>query len=293
MTQHIIYHTNCVDGIAAAYIAWTRLNPNAVLTPWQYNQPFPLSGLSKEDEIYIVDFSFPRQTLLDVHSQVDKLLVIDHHSNMEADIADLPFVIFDTKESGASLAWKHFYPCMDTPYAIQLVKDYDLWNHSLAHTNVFNKIVKSRLTWQDMDYWDRIVNDCKFLNNELSQGSVLVEQEESYIAKMSSPASPRYRLTTFKGYRVATFNTTFAINEVSAHLLVTEKIDFTVNYEVVSGDGRVVFNLRSLKGSQMNVGAFAKQYYGGGGHQSSGGFITDMDIGLKIIQQLYTDQGAL
>ena len=61
----VIYHANCYDGFSAAWVFWHALGGNVDLWPAKYGEPPPrVEGR----EVYIVDFSYPRNEMLAMKS---------------------------------------------------------------------------------------------------------------------------------------------------------------------------------------------------------------------------------
>ena len=137
MTNIILYHANCLDGLAAAVIT-----AEATKTPFenclavQYNRPPPYEFIEQinPDAIYIVDFSYPEDDLIDL-AEFTSTIVIDHHKTCPLNTTHKNLsIIFDLNESGASLCYNHFHPDTNLPHTIQLVKDRDLWTHAHEET---------------------------------------------------------------------------------------------------------------------------------------------------------------
>jgi len=61
MTNLVIYHANCMDGVAAAWVAMNALVEPAEFIAAQYGQE-PPDVLSKD--VYILDFSYKRDVLI-------------------------------------------------------------------------------------------------------------------------------------------------------------------------------------------------------------------------------------
>lgn len=96
----VIYHASCNDGAGAAYAAWTVLGETAEYVPAHYgNEPPDVTG----KVVYVLDFSYPRDVLLDMNAKAKSLLVLDHHKTAEADLKGLDFAVFDMIELGAAL----------------------------------------------------------------------------------------------------------------------------------------------------------------------------------------------
>ena len=139
MTIHVLSHMD-TDGRFASYATWKHFRGQGKLSllkfiEVQYNQPFPLdiNSLTKDDFVYILDFSYDRETMDHVFEKVSKLVVIDHHETAKDNLNGASYAKFDMAKSGALLAWEYFFPNIDPPLVCLFVDDYDL--HTWKYTN--------------------------------------------------------------------------------------------------------------------------------------------------------------
>src|SRR6266568_4571929 len=92
----IISHAHCSDGLSAAWVFY-KIYPDATFVFAKYGDAPPdVNG----KEVYILDFSYPRETLLKTNAQARGLLVLDHHKSAKEDLEDLLFCQFDMNRSG-------------------------------------------------------------------------------------------------------------------------------------------------------------------------------------------------
>ena len=146
----LCYHHNDLDGrCAAAVVAHYFRDKN----PDNYIES-DYTGLKTElcrdnDEVFIVDYSFTEDTMQDLLDMCDvarKVVWIDHHDssidlvNKHPELRDIDNLrIYLSKEqSGCYLTYQYFYNASQggVPLFIQLISDYDNWNHkSLLCTN--------------------------------------------------------------------------------------------------------------------------------------------------------------
>jgi hypothetical protein len=77
MTIYVLYHANCVDGLGSRLAAWLALKDTALYFPVDYHKPIP--AIPDGSEVYILDFSYPREVLEEMNARMSKLLVLDHH----------------------------------------------------------------------------------------------------------------------------------------------------------------------------------------------------------------------
>ena len=70
-----IYHSRDLDGWMSGAIVKLAF-PDVEFIGWDYGQPLP--DIYDEDQVIMVDVSFPRDAMVEI-SQVNGLIWIDHH----------------------------------------------------------------------------------------------------------------------------------------------------------------------------------------------------------------------
>ena len=98
------YHANCDDGFGAAWAAGKGLGiENIDFHPVSYGEPMP--KYLSDQSIFIVDFSYSREELEKLNSEVKMVMVLDHHKTAEEALKGMSFAILDMEKSGAVLSW--------------------------------------------------------------------------------------------------------------------------------------------------------------------------------------------
>ena len=139
----VIYHHPCSDGTGACWAAWKYLSinqPNRAIQycPRSIGAP-PPRGLEGKN-VLICDYSYRYAVLTDLLSQVNKLLVIDHHRSAEKDLQSIDdrHKIFRMDYSGAMLTWYYFFgQSQPPPLMLEYIQDRDIWTKRLPHTDDF------------------------------------------------------------------------------------------------------------------------------------------------------------
>jgi oligoribonuclease NrnB/cAMP/cGMP phosphodiesterase (DHH superfamily) len=121
MSVLVIYHGNCTDGFTAAWVAARALGATE-LYPAEYGKEPPYE-LARGRQVYVVDFSYPRERLERLRATCKSLVVLDHHKTAEADLRGLDYCTFDMNRSGAVLAWDHFHREEPRPWLVDYVED--------------------------------------------------------------------------------------------------------------------------------------------------------------------------
>jgi hypothetical protein len=122
------YHGNDLDGKCSAAIVKYK-HPECELIPIDYGQDYPWNSISKDEEIYMVDFSIqPFDWMLELP---DTLVWIDHHDTSIKEASDRnfdPLGIRDTSKAACELTWEYLFPDEMVPLAVILLGRYDVWD---------------------------------------------------------------------------------------------------------------------------------------------------------------------
>ncbi len=169
----VIYHADCLDGFGAAYAAWTRFGDSANYRPMHHGTPWAPADIAGH-EVFVLDFSFPPETLEAMAETAFAVTQIDHHASALKAWGDrlrpgenglqrfhhptLPLcVVFDLEKSGARLSWEHFRTDTPIPLALRHIEDQDMWRFALTDTRPFCRAL--RLTPFDLAAWHRLIVD--------------------------------------------------------------------------------------------------------------------------------------
>lgn len=91
MKPLVIYHANCTDGFGAAFAAWLKLGDEAEYLPMKYGVDLltTYKGSLIAREIYILDFSFSRETMGWLFDHAKHVVWLDHHLTSKQTAEDL------------------------------------------------------------------------------------------------------------------------------------------------------------------------------------------------------------
>ena len=261
MTNLCIYHKSCADGFGAALavkLYFDKIDQDGEFIPAHYGDTPPDV---KGKNVYIVDFSYPRDVLLKMHADAESLIVIDHHKTAQAALEGLEFCVFDMSKSGAVLTWEHLHK-EPVPLLIQYIQDRDLWAWEID----YSEEVSAGLATLPMDFviWKRHLKD---ISNLAGKGAVILNYQKLVIKGIISKEIP---LVEIAGHMVPCVNTTTLISEVGNEL--SQGHPFAAMY--FETDDKRVYSLRSAKKGGIDVSAIAS-LFGGGGHFHAAGFSVD------------------
>lgn len=262
----VLYHANCPDGFAAAWAAWMSLGDAATYLPVSYGQPLP--EIPNEAVVYIVDFSFPRDILLELARRC-LLSVIDHHATAQQALADLEFAHFDMSKSGAVLTWEHFHK-EPVPELLLYVQDRDLWQWRLPRSKEINAALwkgtpRDFSRWKDICHlWDKGVTTGK--ERLIEAGEIIATYDALTVDQLCK--HPHWLRVL--SWTVPAVASPVLQSEIGHQLLqLHPSAPFTVAYMTLD-DGTFAYSLRA-RADDFDVSVVAKEF-GGGGHKAAAGF---------------------
>ena len=257
-----IYHKNCSDGFGAALAVklWADKNGRKVdFLPATHGDSAPNV---KGKEVLIVDFSYSRDILLNMHNEAKSLVVLDHHKTAKESLDGLNFCIFDMQKSGAVLTWEYLFPDKEVPELFLFIQDRDLWEWKLKNS----REVSDGLRTLEMDFnvWSEYL-DARNMHKLALKGEAIIEYNNKKIEKV---LELDIQLIDILGYKVPCINATDLISEIGNRL--SQGYPFAVMY--FDTHDKRVYSLRSAKDG-IDVSEIAKKF-GGGGHFHAAGFTT-------------------
>lgn len=141
MKTAVIYHSNCYDGLTAAWCAWRKFRQTAqYFSAGFYDKALP--EFLEPTHIYVLDFSYPVETFELWLSQGHSITILDHHASAIQKLQ--PFfdankhnrnleAVFDNERSGAGIAFNYFNHGRPFPRLVELVQDRDLWRFNFGN----------------------------------------------------------------------------------------------------------------------------------------------------------------
>ena len=286
----VLYHANCMDGEVAAWVCWRKFGDKAVYIPCEYGQKlqeilinaFEDTADNRSLEIYIVDFSFPAQDLLDVADFEKKIVMLDHHKGILDDLMQHKEaldkqenleIVFDLERSGAGITWDYFNPDQDyaRPMLVNLVEDRDLWRFT------YGKESKALHAWWQLQgttsnsmynaFFDKIL-----LQNAINEGMIILH----YISQRISELEKKAWVVDFADQRVCVVNAPyFLTSELGNHLIraFEDDCDLICVFQIEEGQVRLSFRSDD---DHDDVAHFAKEHFSGGGHRNAAGGVCSL-----------------
>lgn len=288
-TDIIIYHADCADGMAAAWVAREailRKRPctDLKLLPMSYKQVFDYDLLfnATADEVHlsILDFSLPLIDLIELYDECkfQSLTYIDHHPTGQILLTDaeqrfkdlIPEVncIFRTGPgvSGCSIAWNHYFPDLPMPNGILRIADRDTWTFSYDDSKFFHTFAANFLTMPYM--WNEVFDDSKF-DRWVDAGKNIRLYINNLVNKYAD--KEKWKRIEYNGLPGAVLNINRElVSDVSSKILdLNSDIKFVICFQVLPEKIKFDFRSRANEGV-FNCGGTAAMF-GGGGHVGSAG----------------------
>lgn len=261
---YVIYHADCADGISAAYAAYRHFGNEARYVGCYHDNTVP--ELASRADLYMVDFTFKKPTMLRLAENHD-IVVIDHHLSSQEALVDLPSNIqvhFDMNHSAAVLAWKYFHGHSPMPKLFEYIEDRDLWKKALPDSDEVAQAVFSYP--KDFDTWGDLIR--RPLSELVEEGKTLLRAQRNQIKTLIEDP----RGATIYGHYVPVVNAPYFLAVDVGHCLLEKypNAPFAGSYRD-NGKGERHWSIRS-EDHRLSVKDVAVAM-GGGGHRNASGFI--------------------
>ena len=302
MKTVVVYHADCPDGSAAAWVAHAYLARDITYFPRHYSDSCDaeIVEASRDCVVYYLDFSTSRQNLKTLARTAHAVYVIDHHKTARDELTtwdDKPFnchIIFDMNRCGAMLAYDYLvnpgyrgiseyntireeiegssaYPRITNKY-INYVQDRDLYKWELPDSRAVSAWIGSHPKTIDASALmnNRIQSD---FGTVVREGEAILRFQQQRVDSIVKHAGVK----TLKGpnntlYTVPCVNTASFISEVGEALLAANPDAPFVAMWFTDAKGFRIWSLRVSVNSMFDASAVAK-HHGGGGHQRACGWL--------------------
>ncbi|MHB8422735.1 MAG: DHHA1 domain-containing protein [Leptospirales bacterium] len=278
----VFYHKNCSDGFGAAFSAWKSLNGRTKLNliPVSYGDPLPV--FPHGEIIYVVDFSFGPDSVIDLRKHNKRVIVLDHHKTaferMAPRFFDDPDIYFDMDHSGAAISWAHFNPDIPVPNLIQMIEDKDLWKWNIPYSREINTALASYPF--DLEMWNSFLKQMG--TGPVTEDLPLVQEGKTILRYQRQIIQTAVRETLQKavfprGEEGLFINSPILNSEIGGYLRTEAPLVVIWSHRQ---DGRISYSLRSTP-EGPDVTQIAEQF-GGGGHARAAGFIVPQIVHRPI-----------
>lgn len=234
-----------------------------------YGEPVPWD-IARSDQVYMVDFSLKAKELQELALRCEYLMVIDHHKTAQVELQDFHMsnvtIKFDMSESGASLAWKYFFPNHPLPKLVQYIRAADIWDWGkLDCEHEITGWIRSYP--MEIDWYEKM-----FVELETPEGRELARVSgqaiDRYRKQLVQQIISNYVMTDIAGHMVPVVNCPVLMSEVG-HALASLNVGPFGAYYFDRKDGFTQWGARSV--GEFDVSEIAKKF-GGGGHKNAAGW---------------------
>jgi len=302
----VIYHAEYADGFGAAFAAWLSLGDEADYRACQYGrEEFQDGETVSNRDVYILDFSFPRDIMDWLFRDAKHVVWLDHHFTSKSDAEDFcppqPYpveshqerhdIIHDMSRSGAMLAWEYFHPGTEVPMFIKHIDDYDRWQFKIEGTKALNKYLWSCVPWSFHQWkiWCNAIhsNDHVYFR----EGEAILRAHDQNVQSVVKGSARRCGINWVPAGETGLYDPDFAAGLAAncpphltsdvGHELANQSSTFGLCW-TLSQTGLVAkCSLRS--NGDYDVSAIAKSF-GGGGHRNAAGFEVDIKTLLRWLK---------
>ena len=263
-----IYHANCPDGFASAWVVRKAIGANVVFYEgWHQQAPPDVKGLN----VLLVDFAYSKEVIDEMLLSAASITILDHHVSAKDQLDPLLERgqlqgIIDLNKSAAMITWDWFYPSIDAPALLGFIQDRDLWRFNLDGT----REITTGLSSYPFDYelWDKFMSYNLSELNELKRDGAAIERKlQSDIASLISTG---VRRMVIAGYNVPVLNASSSYISDAGNILAKGEPFAACYWDHIHGRS---FSLRSSEDG-VDVSKIALRY-GGGGHEKAAGFTVE------------------
>jgi oligoribonuclease NrnB/cAMP/cGMP phosphodiesterase (DHH superfamily) len=290
----VITHGGCPDGTAAGFVMSLKY-PDAVVYGAQIRNFAEDKKLQEIflgfRKLFIVDYSYPKDVILDFCSHYDSVTIYDHHVTAQKDLVfDEPpanlKVVFDMNRCGTEICWDEEFGLepqeqknptgpegpKERRWWIKHISDRDLWKwedkNSHAFSEAFSVMGINSTTL-------RIINE--YTPDEIAEMYALGHSVRQYREKLYTKICESAFITQFEGYTVYAINIDIYQSDIGNILASRPGIDFAVIYrQDPTSTQRWYISLRGTK-KEINLADLAKRLgqrsgTSGGGHPLAAGY---------------------
>ena len=304
-SKDLVIHHNDADGYCSAGLISLLNRRIGRNTPLYYCAKYGeeaeavtnLEHLLKETEtdkveaLYILDFSFPNETLLSIVELLKpaKVIYLDHHATSREEMRkwhemvknkQIPgapecFTQNVNSECGASLTLKHVKYCCpalkqnrNVEYVVELCKDYDLWIQKNKNSMPFVTGISADMPHPEI--WRKVLTTENLWKKYAAMGAGILKQQIA-LAKQILRNPENMEIREIGGCKVLVHNLNPQwVNLVSHTIVENSSIEAVISYSI-NGLKNVAVSIRSADRCELHCGELMRKYFSGGGHKHAAG----------------------
>lgn len=270
------YHKSDLDGQCSGAIVKYHY-PECEMIGVEYNDTVDFDSIVTGEVIFVVDFSFDKETMERL-AKLTTLIYIDHHKSSIEENKDISWVLGKRQASGLSgdksqdkaaceLTWETF-GYSEIPCGIKLLSQYDVWNLKNPDVLHFQYGMRQFDTRPEKDLfnWEYVFkNSNNIVESIIDSGQTILAYEKMQNEKYATGMAYE---TKFEGYNAIVMNKSFANSSAFDSVWNDEKHDIMILFG--SKKDEYKYSIYTKK-NDIDCSMIAKKY-GGGGHPMASGF---------------------
>jgi len=287
------YHSD-LDGEAAAATIRLRHGDSFEFVPINYNQHFPIEGISPGEEVWIADFTLQEHGMwAALMERTEHVVWIDHHDDAikrsaEDGTEGLTGLRSSEGRSGCELAWQFLFPDRIAPFGICLIGDFDTWR--FRYGDLAREFHQGMMVAYDTrpvegweETWKRVFEPDPDLMDEVC-GIGLKSLRKQKISDAQDLLSYSFEANLW-GFRCLVINHN---RTGSDYFTSMEAAGYDVYAPVIFDGERWSVSLYEgpgIRGKGVHLGEMCHERFGGGGHPGAAGFQCE-ELPFEIVGRL-------
>lgn len=270
----VFYHGDADGECAAAILYKSRGGNKEDFIEMQYEKPVPFELISKNEEVFILDFSFKPTDFKRLKEITNNIIWIDHHASCLSysyaqDPDQVKFCDFtDHGPSGCELTWKYFYPKMPAPIAVMLVGDYDSWRLQIPESGAFHIGLKLYDTHPTSETWRTIIAE-----EIVERGKTCIQFRDAYCKNLVKDYGFETEILGVKAFACNQYR----FGSQGFGNLMNE---YPICISFIFNGTKYIYGLYS-NDPKIDCAEICKKF-GGGGHKGAAGFISKELVILNV-----------
>lgn len=278
------YHNDLDGRCAGAIVAQYENNYNKNdFFEVDYVMELPLDKIQKDEKVYLVDYSFKKNTVWQLEKILEKtknVIWIDHHTsslNLENELSwikDIPGLRRD-KISGAVLAYIYLHDVQfdDLPYPVQLVSDYDCWQYKFDPDTTYFKLGIETENFDALDdIWFDLLRKHPIVYELIKTGKII----KNYIDQNNNYYRSHFAYETeIEGLKCLVVN-----KKTNSWVFGEKYYEYPIVMLWVFDGEKYIYSIFT-NNENVDCSKIAEKY-GGGGHRGAAGFTSKELLFKKV-----------
>lgn len=293
----IVYHKIDCDGLCSYAVIYHALKEQYAdrddleIVGIGYNHNNPTPDLDGFDTVYVVDICLPAETMLELRRKCN-LIWIDHHATSIAMSREKGFSdVMGLRTIGVGaclLCWRFMYPAVpegQEPIFVRLLSAYDVFDKNAFPWDIvtlpYQYAVRNRLGLEPAEFVKALEDENYLGHHILAEGNAIVQ----YVRQQGARAARAYGFDVMIDGKVkALCLLTGDFGSIPLELTAKERgAEVIINCNRVDA-GVYKVSVFAVDGdAPIDLGAYMKAFYTGGGHHNAAGGMLTQENFLNLI----------